>query len=46
MTVISAPFDWVEFVSNLKMPPKVDRRMQVLMDRNTEGKRNFYRRDY
>ena len=37
MTVISAPLDWVESVSGLKLPPKFDRRMQSLMDRNTEG---------
>jgi len=29
--------DWVELVSDLKLPPKADRRMQYLMDRNTEG---------
>ncbi len=37
MSVISAPLDWVKSVSDLKLPPKADRRMQVLMDRNTEG---------
>jgi len=37
MTVVSAPLDWVELVSDLKLPPKADRRMQYLMDRNTEG---------
>jgi len=37
MTVISAPLDWVELVSDLRLPPKADRRLQVLMDRNTEG---------
>ena len=38
MSVISAPLDWVELVSDLKLPPKADRRLQDLMDRNTEGK--------
>ena len=38
MSVISAPLHWVELVSDLKLPPKVDRRLQVLMDRNTEGR--------
>ena len=37
MTVISAPVDWVERVSELKLPPKSDRRLQELMDRNNEG---------
>jgi hypothetical protein len=37
MAVIPAPVDWVESVSELRLPPKVDRRLQELMDRNTEG---------
>ena len=37
MNVISAPVDWVELVSELKLPAKSDRRLQELMDRNTEG---------
>ena len=37
MSAISAPLDWVELVSDLRLPPKVDRRLQNLMDRNTEG---------
>ncbi len=37
MTVISAPVGWVESVSELRLPPKADRRLQELMDRNTEG---------
>ena len=37
MAVISAPVDWVELVSDLRLPPKADRRLQDLMDRNTEG---------
>jgi hypothetical protein len=37
MAVISAPLDWVESVSDLRLPPKADRRLQDLMDRNTEG---------
>jgi hypothetical protein len=37
MTVISAPVDWVESVSELKLPASADRRLQSLMDRNTEG---------
>lgn len=37
MTAIPAPYDWVESVSSLKLPPKTDRRLQDLMDRNNEG---------
>jgi hypothetical protein len=37
MTVIAAPADWVEYVSELRLPPKTDRRLQELMDRNNEG---------
>jgi hypothetical protein len=37
MAVISAPLDWVESVSELRLPPSADRRLQRLMDRNTEG---------
>jgi hypothetical protein len=36
-SVISAPVDWVESVSSLKLPPRADRRLQELMDRNNEG---------
>ena len=38
MTVIPAPNDWVESVSRLKLPPRADRRLQELMDRNNEGR--------
>lgn len=37
MTVISAPSDWVETVSQLQFPLKADRRLAQLMDRNNEG---------
>jgi hypothetical protein len=37
MTVISAPVEWIESVSELKLPPRTDRRLQELMDRNNEG---------
>ena len=37
MIVVSAPAEWVEFVSELRLPPKTDRRLQELMDRNNEG---------
>jgi hypothetical protein len=29
--------EWVESVSDLRLPPKADARLQQLMDRNTEG---------
>ena len=38
MTVISAPVDWVEAVSELRLPARTDRRMQELMDLNNEGR--------
>lgn len=37
MPTIAAPLDWVEAVSELKLPPKADHHLQELMDRNTEG---------
>lgn len=38
MMVISAPLDWVESVSELRLPDKADERLQELMDLNTEGR--------
>jgi len=35
--VIQAPREMVEAVAELRLPPKTDRRLQRLMDRNTEG---------
>jgi hypothetical protein len=29
--------EWVETVGNLRLPPKADRRLQEMMDRNNEG---------
>ncbi len=40
-SVISAPVDWVEAVSSLALPPRADRRLQELMDRNNEGQLNL-----
>jgi hypothetical protein len=40
MTVIPAPSDWVESVSRLRLSPRIDRRLQELMDQNTEGRLN------
>lgn len=34
---VSAPVEWVESVSGLRLPAKADKRLQHLMDRNTEG---------
>ncbi len=36
-TVVPAPVDWVESVSQPRLPAKADRRLQDLMDRNNEG---------
>jgi hypothetical protein len=35
--VVQAPLDLVEAVASLRLPPRTDRRLQALMDRNTEG---------
>jgi hypothetical protein len=37
-TLIEAPIDLVEAVAELRFPPKTDRLVQNLMDRNNEGK--------
>jgi hypothetical protein len=34
---ISAPVEWIETIGQLRLPRKTDRRLQQLMDRNTEG---------
>lgn len=36
-TVVEAPREMVEAVADLRLPPRSDRRLQVLMDRNTNG---------
>ena len=38
MTVVAAPVDWIEFVSELRLPANADHRLQELMDRNNEGR--------
>ncbi len=35
--VVEAPREMIEAVAALRLPPKGDRRLQVLMDRNTDG---------
>jgi hypothetical protein len=34
---VAAPVEWVESVSDLRLPPKANARLQQLMNRNTEG---------
>ena len=34
---VAAPVEWVESVSDLRLPPRANERLQQLMDRNTEG---------
>jgi hypothetical protein len=34
---VAAPLAWVESVTDLRLPPRTDTRLQQLMDRNTEG---------
>ena len=45
MSVISAPVVWVESVGRLKLPAKVDRKLQELMDRHTEGTLTAHERE-
>jgi hypothetical protein len=35
--VIEAPVEMVEAVADLRLPPRIDRRLGDLMDRNNEG---------
>jgi hypothetical protein len=35
--LVKAPRELVEAVATLRLPPKADRRLQDLMDRNNEG---------
>jgi hypothetical protein len=35
--LLEAPLELVESVASLRLPPRTDRRMQELMDRNNEG---------
>jgi hypothetical protein len=35
--VVEAPREMVEAVAALRLPPKADRHLQALMDRNTNG---------
>ena len=37
LATLSSTIELVESVGNFRLPAKVDRRMQELMDRNTEG---------
>jgi hypothetical protein len=37
MSVISAPIDLIESMSELKLPVRTDQKLQELMDRNNEG---------
>jgi hypothetical protein len=34
---VAAPLEWVESLSDLRLPPRANKRLQQLMDRNTEG---------
>ena len=36
-STIEAPQEWVETVGDLRLPPRADRKLQTLMDRNNEG---------
>ena len=43
--VVQAPVEMVESVAALRFPPKADRRLQALMDRNTNGALTFEERE-
>ncbi len=43
--VVPAPLDMVEAVADLRLPAKSDRRLQELMDRNTDGELSAGERD-
>jgi hypothetical protein len=45
MSTIVAPATWIEDVSNLRLTPRADERLQVLMDRNNEGQLSADERD-
>lgn len=45
MNAIPAPPEWIESVSQLRLPERTDRRMQVLMDRNNDGELSANERD-
>ena len=36
-SVVQAPREMVEAVADMRLPSKLDRRLQVLMDRNSSG---------
>lgn len=45
MSTISASPEWVQSVSQLRLPERTDRRLQELMDRNNEGQLSENERD-
>jgi hypothetical protein len=42
---IPAPTDWIDAIAELRFPPKADQQLQLLMDRNNEGKLSPQERD-
>ena len=43
--VLETPVEFVEALAEMRFPPKTDRRMQLLMDRNANGQLNLGERD-
>ncbi len=43
--VIQAPIDMIESVASLHFPPKADRLLQTLMDRNNNGELSPHERE-
>ncbi len=43
--VVQAPLEMMEVIADLRFPPKADRHLTALMDRNTEGQLSPTERD-
>lgn len=37
-STVDAPLEWVESITMLRLPERADKRLQELMDRNSEGR--------
>ena len=43
--VIEAPVELLEAVADLRLPPRADQRLQMLMDRNNDGNLSSHERE-
>ena len=46
MMPLLVPLEWVESITELRLPARADRRVQELMDRNNEGQLPEHERAY